>query len=65
MDHDSSKENQLSLAERVRTACVEAALQGYEQAALGGLCHEGAWEAAIDSVRRLDLKDLLQRRADD
>ena len=50
----------LLIAEKVRTACVQAALQGYEQASLSGLCHEGAWEAAIDAMRRMDLKVLVR-----
>lgn len=45
----------LHLAERVRDACIDAALAGYEDAAMSGLCHEGAWEAAISAIRRLDL----------
>jgi len=43
------------LAERVRAALVQAALDGYEDAALRGLCCEGAWEAAISAMRGLDL----------
>jgi hypothetical protein len=43
-------------AERLRTALIRAALDGYEQAALSGLCCEGAWEAAISAMRRLDLR---------
>jgi formiminotetrahydrofolate cyclodeaminase len=43
------------LGEAVRRACVEAALAGYEDAAISGLCHEGAWEAAVSAIRGLDL----------
>ncbi len=46
-------------AERVRTACIEAALHGYQLASMSGLCHEGAWEAAIDAMRRIDLAEVL------
>ena len=41
----------LELAENVRRACVEAAIDGYERAAMSGLCHEGAWDAAISAMR--------------
>jgi len=41
--------------ERVRDALIRAALDGYEQAALSGLCEEGRWEAAISAMRRLEL----------
>lgn len=60
MNSCDSKEDVLSLAERVRDACIDAALEGYERAGLSGLCHEGAWEAAIDATRRLDLKTLVR-----
>jgi hypothetical protein len=42
-------------AERIRAALIRAALDGYEQAGLSGLCEEGRWEAAISAMRRLDL----------
>jgi hypothetical protein len=48
-----------AVAEQVRAACIQAALEGYEDAAADGLCHEGAWESAIDAIRRLDLTVLL------
>lgn len=47
------------LAEAVRQACLEAAREGYEQAALAGLCHEGAMEASLDAIRALKLEPLL------
>ena len=43
------------LAREVQEACLSAALEGYEQAGLSGLCAEGRWEMAIDAVRALDL----------
>ena len=49
----------LELAEAIRQACIEAALQGYENAAISGLCHEGAWEAAISAIRMVDLEAVL------
>ncbi len=42
-------------AEQIRDALIQAALDGYEQAAISGLCEEGRWEAAISAMRRLDL----------
>lgn len=52
------------MAEIVRQACIDAAIQGYERARISGLCNEGAWEAAVSAVRMLDLHDALQRRRD-
>jgi pentatricopeptide repeat protein len=45
-------------AERVRQACIRAALEAYESAGMSGLCEEGRWEAAVDAMRRLDLARL-------
>ncbi len=47
------------VAEAVRSACIAAALAGYENAAISGLCHEGAWEAAIGAMRMLDVEKLI------
>lgn len=48
------------LAVRVREACLRAALDGYEQAGIGGLCAEGRWEMALDAIRSLDLDTLFE-----
>jgi hypothetical protein len=53
------------LAERVRAACIRAALDAYEDAAIRGLCPEGAWEAAVSAMRALDLTALVAPEADD
>jgi hypothetical protein len=47
-------------AEAVRQACLAAALQAYEDAGISGLCHEGRWEYAVDAMRRLPLRPLVQ-----
>jgi uncharacterized protein YeaO (DUF488 family) len=57
--------DQLALAAAIRTACVEAALQAYDDAGIQGLCEEGRWECAITAVRRLDLQTLIAARAAD
>ena len=48
----------LQIAAAVRNACVRAPLDSYERAQIAGLCQEGAWEAAIDAMRMLDLTRL-------
>jgi formiminotetrahydrofolate cyclodeaminase len=53
----------LALAEDVRRACLEAAVAGYEDAAVVGLCHDGAAEAAVGAIQRLDLTRLVSARA--
>ena len=54
----------LELAGRVRNACVLAALDGYERAQIAGLCQEGALEYAVDAMRTLDLRTILQQPAE-
>lgn len=49
----------LRLATTIRQACIGAARTGYEDAALSGLCHEGAMEAAISAIQMLDLEVLI------
>ncbi|BAO28795.1 acetyltransferase [Sulfuritalea hydrogenivorans] len=53
----------IEIAQAVRSACVRAALEGYEQAQVAGLCQEGAWEVAVDAMRSLDLKVVLRETA--
>ncbi len=55
-----STNDPLQLAAAVRNACLLAALDGYERAQIAGLCQEGAWEAAIDAMRMVDLRAILQ-----
>ncbi len=56
MTHEIALDDEVQrLAWQVREACLRAARDGYEQAGIGGLCAEGRWEMAIDSIRSLDL----------
>jgi hypothetical protein len=50
----------LQIAEVVRQACLAAALCAYEDAGLSGLCPEGRWECAVDAIRAMPLRPLLQ-----
>jgi len=49
----------IALAESVRQRCIEAALQAYEDAGISGLCAEGRWELAIQTLRCLDLDAVI------
>jgi hypothetical protein len=53
-------DDQLQMAEMVRQACLAAALHAYDDAGLSSLCHEGRWECAMDAIRTLPLRPLLQ-----
>lgn len=44
----------------MQKACEEAVLEGYEDAKLSGLCHEGAWECAVERLRGLKPAELLK-----
>lgn len=48
------------IAETIRQACIQVAIQAYEDAGLSGLCHEGRWEYAVDAIRGLDLRPFWQ-----
>ena len=52
-------EQSIALAMAVRDRCIETALQAYENAAISGLCCEGAWEAAIGSIKMLEPESLF------
>lgn len=46
-------------AERARLALIDGAVAAYQDASVQGLCAEGAWEAAVSAIRRLDLRNAL------
>ena len=48
------------LAKRIRDACLEAALQAYEDAGVQGLCAEGRWEAPVGALKTVELAPLLR-----
>ena len=53
------REERTALAEAVRRACVEAAVQAAEDAGIRGLCADGQLQAAIDSMRSLRVEDFV------
>ena len=50
-----------TIAEQVRQEVVRAALSAYEDAAMLGLCCEGAWEVAVAAMQGVDLARVLDR----
>jgi hypothetical protein len=48
------------IARAVREACIRAAVDGYEHGGLSGLCADGRFDLAIDSVRALDLDGIVR-----
>ena len=57
---EKSNKTMLLLAQSVKTACIQAAIDGYQNAAISGLCHEGASEASVSAIRMIDLESLVQ-----
>jgi hypothetical protein len=64
-NEETRLKEQRQLAEVIRQACLQAALAGYEDASISGLCHEGAWECAIDAIRSLDINTVLEQALPD
>jgi len=56
---NESEQSKRQLAEKVRQACVQAAIAGFEQARMDGLCEEGAVETAVSAIQNLNLDQLL------
>ncbi len=55
------KNRDFVLAEAVRQACVKEAKEGFRDASIQGLCSDGAMEAAVSAIQRLDIEDLLRK----
>lgn len=56
-----SFEEQKEIAELVRQECIKRALEAYEEASVSGLCCEGAWEFAIDTIRNVKIEVVLKK----
>jgi hypothetical protein len=44
---------------------LESALAAYEDAAIRGLCADGAWEVAVGAMRSVDLSAIARPRSAD
>ena len=47
------------VAEAVIKECRESLVAAYEDAGISGLCAEGRWEMALDSLRSIDLSKII------
>lgn len=56
-----NEEGALAVADAVRAACLQAAIDGYEQAGFGGMCEEGRWEMVVDAIRTMDLQAIVKK----
>lgn len=55
-------EDEKRKAEKIREACVREFIAAFEEAGIRGLCEEGRIEYAVDVVRSLDLKKILEEK---
>ena len=49
------------LATAVRDGCFSAAVTAYDDASTDGLCHDGAWECALEAMRDLDFEFIITK----
>lgn len=53
------QKGKIEIAKKIKQACIDAAREGYQTAAMSGLCCEGAWEAAVSAMQMLDVETIL------
>jgi hypothetical protein len=58
-----TNEEQYRLADKVKEACVQAAKEGFQDASMSGLCTEGAIEAAVSAIQKLDIQKILDEES--
>lgn len=64
MEDYLSKQKQVRIAEATKAACLKAAIEAYEDAKMRGLCQEGAWDLAVDSIKILNVEKVLESLPD-
>lgn len=62
---DDGGDTERQLARRVQARLIEELEAAYDDAAMQGLCGEGALEYALGRVRDLDTATLLEKPGDD
>lgn len=50
------------IADKIREACIQAAKEGFQDASISGLCRDGAMEAAVSAMQRLDLTKIYREK---
>lgn len=50
----------IRLARAIRQECLKAARDGFNDASIQGLCTDGAIEAALSAIERLDLSQVVR-----
>jgi len=57
--HKLKTEELEALSEKIRSACIQASREGYQDASLSGLCREGAMEAAVGAMQSLNIEKII------
>lgn len=60
-DSENRSTQHFELAEKVREECIKAAREGFTDASMSGLCTEGAMEAAISAIQKLDMEGIVKK----
>ncbi|GEM_PF-1546321 len=60
-----SQKEKIEIARAVKKACLQTALDSYKHAKMSGLCHEGAWDLAIDALKSLDVTRIVKSLSGD
>lgn len=58
-----TNEEQYQLADKVKKACIKAAKEGFREASISGLCRDGAMEAAVSAIQKLDIQKILDKKS--
>lgn len=56
-------DEQFKIAEKIKKACIQAAKEGFQDASMSGLCSEGAMEAAVSAIQKLDIQKILNAKS--
>lgn len=55
-----NKNRDIELAEAIRQICVDQAKEGFRDASISGLCAEGAMEAAVSAIQRVNVEKIIE-----
>jgi len=55
------EQDKMKLAEQVKEECIQAARGGFRDASMSGLCSEGAMEAALSAIQKIDVNKIVEK----
>ncbi|HKI47310.1 MAG TPA: hypothetical protein VKA08_18410 [Balneolales bacterium] len=54
-----TRDDLLEFAQMIKESCIKAAGEGFEEAGISGMCREGAIEYAQDSIRSVNVENIV------